>query len=386
MLALDTISDSFQEHNFSPFIAVPCSFLKPLINHVIDSSKLDYIGANNEGEAVAIGAGAWLGGKNPVVMFQNSGLGNAVNPITSLNKVYHIPSLLMVTWRGDPSLKDAPQHLVMGAATKSFLSGMQLEQKEFPKEASAAVNAIEEAARFLKSHRQPFAFVLHKGTFAQCELSSKPKNKTLKRGVALAQLPLQEKLHSRMEMITQLIDSLQDQRTAIISTTGKTSRELYTVADRERNFYMVGSMGCAPSIALGVALTKPELPLIVLDGDGALLMRLEAMASIGYYAPSRFIHVVLDNASYDSTGGQETQSSVIDFSKLAIACGYKSAISLSAKGDFSRAVVDCSKQEGPHLIHVKIASGSDSNLQRVGITPPEIALRFKNGISNENSS
>ena len=183
-----------------------------------------------------------------------------------------------------------------------------------------------------------------------------------------------------MEVISALIHNLPDENSAVVSTTGKTSRELFNSKDRPLNFYMMGSMGCAPSIALGIAQNRPHIPTIVFDGDGALLMRMEAMATIGYYRPSNYIHIVLDNNSYESTGDQATLSSGVNFPALAVACGYCSAATVSSTKDACDMMNTLSKEKGPHLIHIKIRPGSDPDLGRPTLTPPEMAQRFREAI------
>jgi phosphonopyruvate decarboxylase len=163
MISTPHVTNCLKNSQFAPFIAVPCSVLKPLINFAIDQKGLDYIAANNEGEGVAIAAGAWLAGKKPVVMFQNSGLGNAVSPITSLSKIYHIPMLLIITWRGMPNTKDAPQYSLMGKITPDLLKLMEVENALFPLEESQATEAINRASEYIEKKRQPYALTLKKG-------------------------------------------------------------------------------------------------------------------------------------------------------------------------------------------------------------------------------
>jgi phosphonopyruvate decarboxylase len=168
--------------------------------------------------------------------------------------------------------------------------------------------------------------------------------------------------------------------TLLIATTGKTGRELFELSDRPNHFYMVGSMGCASSLGLGVALYQPNKPVVVLDGDGAALMRLEAMVSVGHYHPPNLTHIILDNEVHDSTGGQQTLSSTVRFSEVALACGYQSACTYSDADDLASALTKASYNAGPHLIHLKIKAGSPAHLGRPTLTPAEIAARFRQSV------
>jgi phosphonopyruvate decarboxylase len=368
-------------NGLGPFIGVPCSYLKPLINYAIDHSRGEYVAASNEGEAVAIGAGAWLAGRNPVAMFQNSGSGNAVSPLTSLHYVFQIPLLLITTWRGEPGHTDEPQHRLMGEITPSLLDCLRIPHALFPEEPGQLAPRMAEAMRALDTSRLPYAFILRKGVMSKYELQSPDDGpgRRARRGRLLPSAPGTGSLMLRSEAVTAIADAV-SHSSLLIATTGGTARELFALRDRATNLYIVGSMGCASSVALGVALYARERPVVVLDGDGAALMRLEAMVSIGRHRPANYIHVVLDNEVYDSTGGQRTLSDGVDFPGLALACGYQTAASAAcAKG-----LVDCldaaGATPGPHFIHVRIRPGSDPGLGRPTMTPPEVAARFRREI------
>lgn len=389
MVSSKAFIDYLNQQGFGPFLGVPCSFLKPFINYVIDRDDLEYLAANNEGEAIAMAAGAYLAGKKPVVMFQNSGLGNAVNPLTSLAHTFRIPMLLIATWRGEPRLKDAPQHELMGQITHGLLKLMQIESATFPQADEQIEPGLQLAMQQMASTGLPYAFVMPKGTVAKYELQSLHQATSASRGriidsqldvepVPSSSLPTVASL-SRTEAIRYVLQQISD-KALVIGTTGKTGRELFEIQDRANHFYMVGSMGCASSLGLGVALYQPNKPVIVLDGDGAALMRLEAMVSVGHYQPHNLIHIILDNQVHDSTGGQQTLSRTVRLSEVAVACGYQSACTISSADDLTSALKMASTQRGPHLIHLKIKAGSPANLGRPTLTPPEIASRFRRSV------
>jgi len=295
------------------YAGVPCSFLTPLINRTASDRTLRYVGAASEGEAVAIAAGAWLAGRETAVMCQNSGLGNAVNPLTSLNTPFRIPTLLIVTWRGQPGLNDEPQHELMGRITKNLLDVIEVPHRRFPDDPEALGPVMQEARATMARTSLPFALVLEKGSIRDEPLDEPPR-------MPLApgeRVDLREggSRPTRLALLETLLASIPDE-VPIVATTGKAGRELFTLADREQHIYQVGSMGCASPMGLGVAMTTGRRT-VVLDGDGAALMKLGSMATIGAYQPSGLLHVLLDNGVHDSTGGQATVSPSVDFAAVA---------------------------------------------------------------------
>jgi len=372
------------EKGFGPYIGVPCSFLKPLINYLIDRGDVEYIAANNEGEAIAIASGAYLAGKRPVVMFQNSGLGNTINPLTSLNYVFKIPLMLIVTWRGEPGLKDEPQHELMGQITFDLLKVVQVKCNEFPTSDDEIEDKVADAINYMAQAGLPYAFIMRKDTIDKYDLQTH-RDVPFVRGQILDGEDFGSPVLERREAIAIVADLVQETG-LIISTTGKISRELFYHEDRANQLYVVGSMGCASSIALGVALYQPEKKVIVLDGDGATLMRLEAMVSVGHYRPSNLLHVILDNESHESTGGQATLSPTVQFSEIAIACRYQSSVKVFSAEKLADTIRRSLAEKGPHSIHVKVKRGSDPSLGRPTVTPVQVKERFMKLIGSFRSS
>jgi phosphonopyruvate decarboxylase len=357
---------------FDFYTGVPCSFLTPLINGVISDSRLAYVGAASEGEAVAIAAGAWLAGRQPVVMFQNSGLGNAVNPLTSLNAPFRIPALLITTWRGEPGRPDEPQHEVMGQITHDLLTLMGIAHAPLPDQASALGSAFAQATEAVRQDRC-FAFVMSDGSVAMEALNPQPaaaRTRAQIRTLLTHQLP-----PTRAQVLERFL-ALADEKCAVIATTGKTGRELFMLNDRPQHLYLVGSMGGASGVGLGVALNSKG-PVVVLDGDGAALMKLGTLATIGAQAPGNLLHILLDNGVHDSTGGQPTVSPSVDFPAIAAACGYAQAGTCDSLEGFTQLYRDFSAVAGPSLLHVKIQPGSLAKLIRPTVKPPEVARRFR---------
>lgn len=371
---------SARDINF--YVGVPCSFLTPLLNSVISNGASKYVGATSEGEAVAVAAGAWLAGKKTVVMCQNSGLGNAINPLTSLNATFQIPLLLITTWRGRPGEPDAPQHSLMGEITRDLLETIRVPHLLFPSDCENLGLVLDEAIDSMRSSRLPFALVLSKDQIVD-ETLSEISPQVVDR-VAWQRFRSGGKQPTRAQALECLTAFLDDD-IALIASTGKCGRELFTISDRPQNFYLVGSMGCASAVALGVALNYHHR-VVVLDGDGSALMKLGNLATIGAQSPSNLVHVVLDNGVHDSTGGQLTASSNVDFAGVAANCGYRNVMQCDTLDSFGRAVEMALRVAGPVMIHMNILPGSLEELQRPTIDPPSLALRFREFLSEKNAS
>jgi phosphonopyruvate decarboxylase len=372
-----------REYGFSLFTGVPCSYLKPFISYTIDATDLAYIGAANEGDAVAIAGGAELAGRRAVVMFQNSGLGNAVNPLTSLNAVFRIPALLIVTWRGEPGgPQDEPQHELMGRITHEMFETMRLPWATFPRDEDGIAPALEQAVAVMDRTGLPFGLIMEKDSVAPHPLRSKPQPRPpAKEASPDPQWPVElAELPSRSEALRVAQNSARP-TDAVIATTGFTGRALYALEDRPNQLYMVGSMGCASSLGLGLAVSEPRRRVIVIDGDGAALMRLGAMATIGYERPPNLIHILLDNEMHESTGGQSTVSHSVDFAAIARGCGYPRVIRAGSLDQLAEALGQST--ERLTFIHVRTRPGEVGTLPRPTLTPRQVAERFRKWLRQE---
>ncbi len=361
-----------KEAGYTAYAGVPCSYLKPFINHVINADELDYVTAASEGEAVGINLGAYLAGRKTVTMCQNSGLGNMVNPLTSLNYPFRIPGLLIVTWRGKPGQPDEPQHEQMGRITHGLLETMEIPWRAFPEEETEIALAVSEAEETMAQSQRPFAFVMSKGSVAPhpLERQEPPVAVVAERLV----LPPGNR-SSRTEAIESILAAL-DGDEAVVATTGKTGRELFTIADRPNHLYVVGGMGTASGIGLGIAHAKSGQRVVVLDGDGAALMKMGVFSTIGRYQPRNLLHVVLDNEQHDSTGGQQTASSITRFADVAAAANYRRVCSVERREDLCAVLPELLNKPGPSLLHLKIRPGSPKELGRPTVKPHEVKERF----------
>ena len=383
MIRADEFLMAAYEQQFDFYTGVPCSFLAPLINRVVSDKEILYVGATSEGEAVAIAAGAWLAGRETVVMCQNSGLGNTVNPLTSLNWPFCIPTLLVVTWRGQPGYPDEPQHELMGQITTALLNLMRVPYRYFPVETNEISSSFINARTIMTRYGRPFAFVMPQGAVAEEELNENPtytlspcKVVNLCRGYNLRP--------KRVELLETILKIIPDEA-AVIATTGKCCRELFTLYDRKQHFYQVGSMGAASALGLGVALNV-QRPVVILDGDGAALMRMGNFATIGAQMPRNLLHILLDNGVHDSTGGQATVSGCLSFPEIACACSYATATSIDEVASFEEIFQQALTRPGPHLIHIHLRPGSIARLGRPTILPSEVARRFKRFLTSETLS
>ena len=370
MIDTQTFGDSLKERGFEFFSGVPCSFLKYLINYAINDCN--YVMAANEGDAVAISAGAYLGGKKSVVLMQNSGLTNATSPLTSLNYCFQLPVLGFVSLRGETGLQDEPQHELMGQITEKMLELMDIPWAYLSEDLEESKQQIAEADQHISNNRS-FFFVVRKGTFSEVELRpSAKRERTTARKEPSSEEPQQPTRREALSTISQHADPL----TAILATTGKTGRELFEVSDTPNNLYMVGSMGCISSLGLGLALAQPQRKVIAIDGDGALIMRMGSMATNAHYSPPNLLHLLLDNHSHDSTGGQDTVSQNIQFVDQAAAVGYPVAKQLSTLEELDAAILDWKAGNELTFLQLPIAKGSSKQLGRPTIKPHEVKNRL----------
>ncbi|PKM79140.1 MAG: phosphonopyruvate decarboxylase [Firmicutes bacterium HGW-Firmicutes-13] len=333
-----------------------------------ECNELKHIIAVNECEATAICTGYHLAtGKTGVVYLQNSGEGKAINPLVSLcdPEVYSIPVLLMIGWRGRPEEKDEPQHKKMGRVMLSLLDALEIPYAILEDDVEKIEKAICKAKEYLENKNAPYALIITKELIGEYE--TKPEKERYGEMV-------------REEVIKIIVDSF-DGSEVVISTTGKTSRELFEYREVKKqghqdDFYTVGSMGCAASIAFGIASQRSEKKVFVFDGDGAVLMEMGSLATIGHYSLKNFYHIIIDNASYESTGGQPTVSPTVSFDKIALACGYKRVAIIKTKEDLIGNIEKIRSQDGPVMLIVKVNKGSRKDLGRPTITPIENKKAF----------
>ena len=381
MISASSFVDHLRGLGYSQYAGVPCSFLTSLINYVIGDPTLDYIGATSEGEAVGITFGAFLAGRKTVTMCQNSGLGNMVNPLTSLNYPFRVPTLLIVTWRGQPEVMDEPQHEQMGRIMHRLLETLEIPWLPFPLDEAEIAETMARAVASMDERRRPFALVMQKGSLPPHALSGRLERAPIITDLLQNLSAKENQRLTRTAAIELILDALAGDE-AIIASTGKTGRELFTISDRANHLYVVGGMGTASAIGFGVAHALPKQPVVVIDGDGAALMKLGVLATIGFYQPSNLLHIILDNEAHDSTGGQQTASGIVRFASIAAAANYRSAFAVDRAEELRKAVRRLRHRPGPSLLHVKIQPGSPENLGRPTVPPHEVKERFTQFLSS----
>lgn len=383
MIRSDIFLNECKRSGYTLFTGTPCSYLKPFINYVIDDEDLEFIETTNEGDAVALASGAWLGGRKSVVMFQNSGLGNAVNPLTSLSYTMKLPFIGIVTLRGEPGgPKDEPQHELMGQITTELLDLMDIPWAYFPTDSDKVGGALFFAEKVCEQKKTPFFFVMKKDSVEPYELKEVIHDRKIVYHKSNVERLLRNgNLSTRTDALKFVQGKLQ-QSDALVATTGKTGRELFEIADRENHFYMVGSMGCALPIGLGLSRSNFRKRVCVLDGDGALLMRLGNMALAGQMGPSNLIHILLDNGVHDSTGGQRTFSESIDFALIAQACGYENIFETDSISAFEKSLDNILVKSGLSFIRHIIRPGSPKDLGRPTVSPSDVADRMRRNIKD----
>jgi phosphonopyruvate decarboxylase len=370
--------DRARARGFVLWAGVPCSYLTPLIDCTIGHPDVRWVASSNEGDAVATAAGAALAGQRAVAMMQNSGLGNAVNPLASLTHTLRIPVLLIVTLRGDPVLRDEPQHELMGEITERMLDELRIPWEYSPTDAAQIEPMLARACAHMDAARRPYALVMRKGSVsphADGALARSPARRSAPIGARRGSTPPTCERPSRAQALRRLIDATSDDGSVLIATTGYTGRELAAIADRPNQLYVVGSMGCASSLALGISLAREDVRVVVVDGDGAALMRMGNFATIGAYGGDRLVHVVLDNEVHESTGGQPTVSHAISFAGVAAACGY----GLALEGDEMSLLDELLLAEGvrgPRFAALKIRAGTKTEPPRPKLSPEEVSARF----------
>ena len=363
------------------YAGVPDSLLKSFCAYVTDNCGENHVIAANEGGAVGLAAGHYLAtGKPALVYMQNSGQGNAVNPLCSLadSDVYSIPMVLLVGWRGEPGVKDEPQHVKQGKVTVSLFETLGIPTEILPDDDESAANVTWKMVEKAKTESRPVALIVRKGLFAEYKLQNTRPD--------IAALP-------REQAIEGVLKSLPDDA-VVVSTTGMISREVYETRERlgqdhSRDFLTVGSMGHASMIAMGIAKAQPSRQVFCLDGDGASIMQMGNMAIVGQSGCSNLTHIVFNNAAHDSVGGQPTVGYDIDLPRIAESCGYnilqqptsqfygrelnEDAVAEAVK--FSLDHVGKGEYSGfsarPNFMEIKVAKGSRKDLGRPK-EPPQI--------------
>ena len=362
MIYVEKLFNTLNKNNVNFFTGVPDSILKNFSIYLKNFNLNKHIVASNEGSAVSIGIGYYLSTKKiPCIYLQNSGLSNAMNPLISVaNKdVYAVPLLLLIGWRGSPKMPDEPQHKVKGKITLKLLKLLKINFCILKNEKD--LFKLKKLITKAKNNNKIVACLVEKNIL---KIQKKIKNKKIKSSLIL-----------RSEFITEFLKLIKN-KSRIISTTGYTSRELMELRKKlkiikGKDFYMVGGMGHSSSVALGYAINSKK-EIYCLDGDGSILMHLGSLRTIGYLKKNNYKHIVLNNNSHESVGGQLTTAAGINFKKLSSSLGYKNFYIIRSKNELISNLKKFINSKGPSLLEVKIRNGSFPNLLR-----PENLIKIK---------
>ncbi len=344
------------------FAGVPDSLLKNFCAYVTDNAPSEkHIISANEGSATALACGYHMAtGKIPMIYMQNSGEGNMVNPMLSLadRDVYSIPMLIVIGWRGEPGVHDEPQHVKQGKVTCDLLDAMKIPYEVLSENEAELPGQFEKAYKYIKENNAQYAFVIRKNTFDEYKLVNN--------------IPVEGKM-SREEAIEKIMLSADD-KTAFVSTTGMASRELYELRDKhnqahDRDFLTVGGMGHCSQIALAIAMNKADRQVYCIDGDGASIMQMGGMATIGTRNPSNMVHFVMNNGAHDSVGGQPTVGRQIDLCSIAAGCGYENVVKVETPEELDAVLHDDETKSKLTFVEVLVTKGARKDLGRPKSTP-----------------
>ncbi|MBW8000497.1 MAG: phosphonopyruvate decarboxylase [Planctomycetes bacterium] len=345
------------ENNIDFFTGVPDSLLKEFCFCVDENkSKEKHIIAANEGNAIALAAGYYLAtNKVGLVYMQNSGLGNAINPLLSLcdPDVYSIPMIIMIGWRGEPGTVDEPQHLKQGKVQTDLLKAMGIPYEVISKQEQDIEKKVTAAINKAVNDNTPSVILVKKDTFDKYNSARPSPNETST---------------TREEFLDVILAQLSDDD-IVVSTTGKTSREIFEIRERNniphcRDFLAVGSMGHCSSIAMGIAVAKPNRKIICIDGDGSLIMHMGSLTTVGKLKPKNFYHILINNNVHESVGGQETSIKFVNLPEIVKANGYQHIYSINSKEQLADVLEDFLLNKGPNFLEIKVEPGSRTDLGR----------------------
>jgi phosphonopyruvate decarboxylase len=375
MISGQVFAARLAHHGFDFFTGVPCSLIEDLIAVLERGERAPYVAAVREDAAVGVAAGAWFAGRRPVVLMQNSGLGTSLNALASLSLMYGLPALLVVTWRGFGG-KDAPEHILTGEISPKLLELLGVPHRVPTADSLDADLAW--AAGEMDARRSPVALlvppkVVETGGVEACPPTAAP---AVGRPVA-ATGTLAPSTMSRLTALGVALKAAGDD--AILHANGYICRESFSLADRPQSFYMIGSMGLAPAIALGLALARPARRAVVFDGDGNLLMNLGVLAMIGARRPANLLHLVFDNEVYGSTGNQASLSREVRLDRLAAAAGFATAVAVSDPLSLEAALAATAATDGPHFVLVKVTA-EEADVPRIPYTPAALRDRFRTAV------
>lgn len=372
MISIEKLCDCLVKGGIDFFTGVPDTYLNDFCNYILHNHYSNNIIAANEGNAIAVAAGHYFATRQiPLVYMQNSGLGNAINPLVSLvdSNVYSVPMILLIGWRGESGTGDWCQHTRQGAITTKLLDDLEIEYSVLRDEQEYAELIIKKAIDSVKSKKNPYAIVVPKGVLMGKKKNIREDRYTL----------------SRREAIEIILDTF-PKDTIYLATTGRTTRELFYIRERrneshEHDFLNIGAMGHTSSVALGMALAKPDRQFVVLDGDGACIMHMGAMTTVSKYHVPNYLHIVLNNGVHESVGGQPTAGYTVNFTDIAIACGYDNVDRYVTEKD--EIIAACNKlflREKAGFLEIRVNKGMTEKLPPLKFSIKENICQIMRGL------
>lgn len=367
MLSNDHFLKILKKYNIGFYCGVPDSTMLGFCDYLVKFiDKNEHIIVSNEGNAISLATGVYLAtGTYCLVYLQNAGLGNVINPILSLAAIHDIPLLLLIGWRGEPNIADEPQHLLQGKLTMPILESLEIPYAILANSLTEVEQQLANVVNYFRDYSAPYALIVRGNQFETYNHIPTDSQYSL----------------SREEVIVSLTNAI-GEKDIVVSTTGKISRELYQVhsllhPDRQGQIFLnIGAMGHASSICLGIAIKQPKKQVICLDGDGAILMHLGVLSTIASAEPLNYKHIVINNGSHDSVGGQPTNGFFIDIVKIAQACGYKNLFRVTERSDLENKLPLLLTIDGPALLEVRVKKGSRTNLGRPNTDPVQRKEEF----------
>lgn len=356
--------ETLKDNNYEYFCGVPDSTLKDLCSYIDDNAN-DHLICANEGSAIGSAIGYHLAtGKVPIVYMQNSGFGNAINPVLSMasKEIYKIPMLILVGWRGEPGIKDEPQHMHQGKVLLPSMGAMELDYDMLPTKFESAQRVISDITRKIKSDNRPYFLVIKKGTFDEYKGQEKQDTNIL----------------NRIDVIKEITSTFTNEK--VIASTGFISRELFEIREEStknhgQDFLTIGAMGHTSQIAYAYA-KHSRSKTICLDGDGSFLMHMGGTTTIKAHPNTNIIHIVLNNGAHLSVGGQPTMAAKLKLSDIARECGFNQSYCVKTQEELTKTLNEIKDKTGPIFIDIKVSKEIKKDLMRPNLTPVDMKNLF----------
>ena len=373
MIQASDFIDRIGAHGYDFFAAGPCASFTPLVDTVIDAPGLDYLAVANEGDAVAAAAGHALAGRRAVALMSDTGLGNAVSPLAALTWAFGLPMLLVVSWQGADG--DEPQPALLGRITPDLLDRLEVAWERLPEDAGDLEAVLTRAEAHMAETGRPYALIAGGRTFTPAEAGQAQAPSQSRGAITFRPAPRRTPRVTRRDALRRLVERTDETTDVIITGSDHAGRDLHALADRPNHLYLPDAAARPSMLGLGLALARPDLTVIVIEGDGGALTYMGAMATLGAYGSSNLCQLLLDNGCYESAGGQATVSAGLSFAAIAAATGYRTTYEGHDINLVDRVLEGSSR--GPAFSHLHIVADSETGaLPRPPLAPSDLRARF----------